>query len=180
MNKFPTFPEIKETVFGDPKNAKFTEADAELNTRLLRAAREVVQPECEHVDGAPRFYTKNKWLVRIWDEHCIETTPHYVLEFGYGLAGRFDEYAKDIEAKASSELMVCKAKVGYCDSQSVVEIMTIEQAPGYFHVEALGDFDRETLKYLVGILIGTYIKGLKKLFPTYDIPCEDSVRMQIF
>ena len=155
------FPYIFKSIFGDEDNAEFTARDAAINSDLLRAAVEILNPEWD--EAAKAWVTKYWWRVRIADQHYNETEPHYELEFGEG----------DVDSDDNSARIV----IPYCDNYSSPE-RKIEQNPGEFIVEVIGSFGENFAHHLALSLCVAYEKSLREHFPDYYILCDMSKALE--
>ncbi len=150
------FPEIFETIFGDPINNDFTKRDAALNSRLLETiCRELLKVEL----GEAGFGTGRNWRIRVTDTHDIELEPHYVLDVGE--RGKID---------TDPEVTV---KMRYVDNWSA-KPSTIEQAYGTICVQTYGDFGLFTPEYVAKNIAYIYSRSLKELFPDYYIHVDQA------
>lgn len=153
MNRFP---EIFETMYGDPINEEFTRRDAALNSRLLETiCHDLLKVEYKE-NG---FCTGLRWRLRITDKHDVEKQPHFILDVG--------ELGK-LEAEPSA-----KVTMRYIDNYSAGG-SRIEQTYGSVQVMAYGSFGVFTPKYVAQNIAFVYAKALRELFPDYYIHVDQS------
>ncbi len=145
---------FKPPVFGDADNPEFTQRDARINSDILRCAVEYMEPEYNRFENS--FKTGYNWKVTIKDSHDDEPVPHYELEFG--------------EGKIDTACSVVLLTTPYCDNYST-QNRTLDQNPGTYTVEVVGDFDQCRARGLAHAVCVQYEKSLRVHFPDYYILC---------
>lgn len=149
------YPCIFKAVFGNEDNTEFTSRDAAINSDLLRAAIEIMNPKWNSDMGC--FDSAYNWRVRIADQHHNEAEPHYELEFGEG--GTDPEESR------------VKISIPYCDNWSTPD-REIKQNPGTFVVEVSGSFGQGFAHHLAVSICVAYEESLRQHFPDFYILCD--------